>query len=170
MEQEGQIEALEAERGELAAKLAEAERAREAALPADVLAAIPRCAGIRLDGLSGLQRASEGEADGAAKIIAYVEPFDGRQRFLQIAGTLTVDAIVAGPPGSGGEPVTVSVSLGPAELREAYRTALTGYYYLAELPIDSALLPAEGTVTIRARFVDAIGGQTHDAEATSAIR
>src|SRR5512134_1602578 len=75
LEQEGRIKALETDRAELEAKLAEASRARDAALDPDVLAAIPRCAGISLESISGLQRAREGEATGP-KVVAYVDPFD----------------------------------------------------------------------------------------------
>jgi hypothetical protein len=168
LDQEAQIKALRSERSELLAKLAGAERAREAALDPDVLDAIPRCAGIGLDALSGLQRPREGER-GGPKVVGYVDPFDGRQRFVQIVGTLTVDAIIAGPTGDAA-PVVVHATLGPAEVRDAYRTSITGYYYLVEVPVEAGAVPAGGTVTIRARFVDALTGQSHDAQTTSQIR
>jgi hypothetical protein len=168
LEQGGKIKALEADRAELEAKLAEANRAREAALDPDVLAALPRCAGIGLESLSGVQRARDGEA-GGPRVVAFIDPFDGRQRFVQIVGTLTVDAVIAGPTGDAA-PLTVTATLGPADVREAYRTTMTGYYYLVEIPVDAGAVPGEGTVTIRARFVDALSGLTHEAEVTSRIR
>jgi hypothetical protein len=169
LEQEGLIRALRAESSEYKAKLAEANLAREAALDPDILEAIPRCAGIGIDELSGLHLPRPGE-DVIPKVVIYVDPFDGRDRFIQIVGTLTVDAIIAGATGDAA-PLIVSTTLGPADVRDAYRAAvLTGYYYLVELPVEASAIPPEGTVTLRARFADALTGEAHDAEATSRIR
>lgn len=168
LEQESQIKALEAQRSELESKLAESNRAREAALDPDILAALPRCAGISIETLSGLQRPRAGET-GGPRVIVYIDPFDGRQRFVQIVGTLTVDAVLAGPTGDAA-PVTVTATLTPPQVRDAYRDSITGSFYSVEVPVDAAAVPSEGTITIRARFVDALSGLTHDAETTSRIR
>ena len=168
LEQESQIKALEAENSELQTKLTEANLARETALDPEVLAALPRCAGIIIETLSGLEWPRAGETQGP-RVIVYIDPFDGRQRFVQIVGTLTVDAIIAGPTGDP-SPLTVTVTLKPAEVRDAYRDSVTGSFYSVSVPIEADAIPTEGTVTIRARFVDALTGLTHDAESMSRIR
>lgn len=163
-----------AERDEARAKLAEAERVRLAGsddLPADVLAAMPRCAGISFDGLTGLAR------DGAS-VDVYVKPFDGRQRFVQIVGTLTVRADLIPPPttdaakSASDAPAAATplgvVTLSPVELRDAYRSSPLGTHYSVRLPI-SAAVPPGGSLAITAEFLDPLSGQAHRASTITPI-
>jgi hypothetical protein len=171
-----------AERDEARAKLAEAERVRlagSADLPADVLAALPRCAGIALDGLTGLSR-------DAKAVDVYIKPFDGRQRFVQIVGTLTVRADLIPPataengaqraPGAkpGNSPPSApplslgTVTLTPTDLREAYRSSPLGTHYTVRVPV-SAAVPPGATLAVTAEFLDALSGQAHRASSVAPI-
>lgn len=161
LELENEVESLRAERSELRAKLAEAQRTPGGVAP-EALEALPRVAGINIDRLSG---PDDTDRDGAPdRIVVYVKPYDARQRFLQIAGELAVDAFAL-PPGAGAEPQRIaSITLSPDELRDAYRYDFTGQYYSAAIPLDGARIPEGASVLLRAAFDDAVTGQTHTAE------
>ena len=77
-----QVEDLTAERDELLSKLRETEAKP---LEPQALEALPRVAGIRLDPLTGVD--DDDTSPGMDRLIAYVEPFDGRRRFVQVAGS-----------------------------------------------------------------------------------
>jgi hypothetical protein len=160
-----QVEGLTLERSELKAKLAEANRARESALAPDVLDAIPRCAGIEIDSLSGWTPTDRSAPVTGAVI--YLLPKDGRGRFVQIVGTLTVDATVLPQSGATSNQVPIQTkTLVPAELRESYRSGFMGTGYTIELPIPTNPAARSSTLVLRARFVDALTGQTWSAERT----
>ena len=163
---EGKVAALQGRNAELTAKLEESERARAGALPKDVLEAIPRCVGVSIGGLSGYQPARR---DQPAKIVIDLEPTDALGRFVQIVGTLHVEARALGPVGSdakSGE--ALEAELGPAQLREAYRGGLLGPRYTVEIPASGVWPP--GDLVMRVRFVDALTGRSHDAELTRPLR
>jgi hypothetical protein len=173
---------LIAQRDELTAKLAESERSRTSALPEDVLAAIPRCAGVEIGSLSGPMPEANGQMPG---FVAYIEPFDGRRRFVQIVGTLRVEAVLL-PPQTSENPasqaaapeprVLARATLTPAQLREAYRSGLTGTHYTVDLPITGPAGPASAidlrgaSVLFRATFEDALTGRVHEADRTRSPR
>lgn len=161
LELEEEVESLRAQRGELRSKLAEADRAPGEVLP-EALAALPRVAGINLDRLSGPDDTdSNGSPD---RIVVYVKPYDARQRFLQVAGELTIEAFAL-PPGTGEEPQRiVTLTLSPEELRDAYRYDFTGQYYSAAIPLENTDLSPDASILLRAAFADALSGQTHTAE------
>jgi len=174
LELETQVSALQAERGELSAKLAElAHRhdlaADEGAFTAAVVDALPRCAGIEFARLTSL-----GDRDGTPGpevIDVYIRPFDGRQRFVQVAGRLVVSATLIPPPGSApnAAPRTLATTeLGPRELREAYRSGPLGTHYTITLPLEPPNRPLAGDVVISATLIDAITGVAH--EATTVVR
>lgn len=167
-----QNQALKLRIGELEAKLSEANAAREAAMSKDVLEALPRIAEVRIGSLSGLEPpagAMASETGPATAVVVYVEPVDGRARFTQAVGVLSVDATLVPPVGAKGEPRSLGrVTLSPGQLREAYRSGLTGTHYEVLVPIEPALAPADrvGTLVIRVKFDDAITGRSHGAERT----
>lgn len=138
-----ELAAAEAERDELRAKLAALSRDT-----AEVAEATPRIAGIELDSLSGLS------PDGKS-FLFYVRPYDGRRRFLQAVGELTLTVEREGSPIAG--PLVLS----PAQLRDAYRSGFTGTHYSAELPAPAHGLAGE--LTLRAALNDAATGLTHSA-------
>lgn len=163
IESQKQIAALTAQREELATKLSEANGAREAAFTPEVLAALPRMAGVRIGSLSGLTPSDR--ATPATRADIYIEPFDGRDRFVQVVGTLSVEAVSLGRAADGKESrrVLASQVLKPAQLRDAYRSGFTGTHYSVELPLSPPL--AERTETLlRVRFADALSGREFTAE------
>lgn len=159
------LEAAEARNVELEAKFAELRRAADTALGGEALEALPRCAGIALDRYSGW---TDTDGDGSPDAIdVYVRPYDGRRRFVQVAGSLTVEATLlpGGAAGGSGEPrLLARRTLGPESLREAYRSSPLGTHYsvrLDSLAVDGS---REGSLVIRAELEDAISGLVHRTE------
>lgn len=191
MELERENARILAERNELQAAVNELTRTLEAATgeaSADVIASVPRCAGIKLDMLSGL--VDKDGVQGAEAADVYIRPFDGRQRFVQVAGTLTVEILhLPDLNKSGGDrasdsdrpdPSTVDagdanvtrlgiVTLGPRELREAYRSSPLGTHYSVRVELSpkneilTGGIAGAGLVLARAQFTDAVTGLTHHA-------
>ncbi|MDX2016110.1 MAG: hypothetical protein SFY95_00555 [Planctomycetota bacterium] len=167
-----QNQALKLRIGELEAKLSEANAAREAALSKDVLEALPRIAEVRVGSLSGLEPpagVSAAETVAATSVVVYVEPVDGRGRFTQAVGALSADATLMPPVEAKGQPRALgSVTLSAGQLREAYRSGLTGTHYEVSIPLTPALEPAArtGTLVIRVKFDDALTGRSLRAEQT----
>lgn len=184
---ESQVQALSAERGELQAKLAEILRERDAAVDsgqpgAEVVESLPRCAGIEFSRYTGL--ADRDGIPGPEAIDIYLRPFDGRQRFVQVAGRLSITATLV-PPGTATEPLgagkgsagssvaaspgtaaprtLAKLDLGPREIREAYRSGPLGTHYTVSLPLDPANQPLNGVVVVYVTFTDAISGLAHEA-------
>lgn len=153
----------EAEADELRAKLAESERARLGALDQDVLEALPRVAGITVTSAAVLPDADDPDL---RVVVASVRPFDGRRRFVQTVGRLTVElmtlseSLVSDPP----PPERLGLlELSPAEVRDAYRTGIGGTGYQVRFSqIDAAALEGR-TLVVRAELSDLVTGQTHRA-------
>ena len=161
---EDKVRALEAERDELKAKLSEEQRVRAGALSEEVVAAIPRCAGIDIGSLSGFEPADP--AKPPTMVVAYIDPHDGRGRFVQMVGTLKVAATLTPPAGQQGEPRQLgAITLTPARLRDAYRSGVTGTHYTVEIPLSEAdaAKAREGELLVTAEFLDAITGRAHQA-------
>lgn len=151
---------LEGEVGELRAKLSEAASVQRAATgaSADVVAALPRCASIEIGARSGWSRDGTG-------VEVLVETLDARRRFVQVAGTLTVDVtrLPASRSDGAGKAETVgSVTLSPADLREAYRSTFMGTHYLVVVPVGAGVKDSGGTVVIRAVLADGVTGVSHE--------
>ncbi len=161
------VDLLGAQQRELAAKLAEANQARQAALDPAVLDAIPRVASLDIDSLSGFLPGDPSKPVRALGI--FVVPRDGRQRFVPAVGTLSVEArhMPALSAGESGHPeleFTLHADLTPTQLRDAYRSGITGTHYAVELPLEHPPTVRDGTLLLRATFADAITGQTYTAE------
>ncbi len=174
LEAESQVESLTAQRNELAVKVDELSRVAASGgqgVAADVIAAMPRCAGIEIDGLSG--PADRDGVLGFDVVEVAVKPFDGRQRFVQVAGTLTVEAVLLPPVAVAeagiGPRVLGRVTLTPADLREAYRSSLMGTHYSVAVPIEPANGAIEGTLLMRASFQDGLSGARYEAEQSRAL-
>lgn len=200
LELKKQVETLSGERDELRVKLADEARVREAALTggaaelglsAEALAALPRCIGIEIDGLSG---AVPAEGNGPVKgVVVYIRPFDGKKRFVQAVGTMRVEAFAlpagvrarsedaaAGLNGAGSQPAGYGAgrseheprliagrTLSALEVREAYRAGFMGTWYVVELPVTGAV-ERYGTVVLRVEFADALSGKVWKAERVGA--
>jgi len=158
-----QITQLSAQRDELTTKLALFERARAGAIPFDILSAMPAPAGIRIGSLSGIHPADR--ATPATRVDLYIEPFDGRDRFIQIVGTLSVEIDALAPVADRTPPRSLaSVTLTPSQVRDAYRAGFTGTHYSVELTLNTPLNTREGSLAMRVRFNDAISGREFKAE------
>jgi hypothetical protein len=162
LELEQQVQLAQAGKSEALAKISELEKARQAPLPPEVLEALPRVAGIEIDRLSG--PIDKDGTPGPDAITVAVSTYDGRRRFVQAVGTLTIEASLL-PAQIGSAPIPLgTLTLGPKDLREAYRYDLTGIYYSATLPLAQPNSPLEGTIVLRAEFDDAVTGEVFRAE------
>ncbi len=149
---EDEVAALRLRDSELETRLAAAERV-PGEIDAEVRANTPQVAALGISRLSHVRRDDGGE--GAPTLVLYVEPVDGRGRFLQLAGTLAVNVAVL--PAGGPARTIGSATLGPAELRDAYRSAFTGTHYTIEIPVEPA--GDADTCEVRAVYTDGWTGQ-----------
>lgn len=165
-----QVETLTRDRDDLRAKLADEAQARLGALKPEVLEALPVCAGLEIEKLSGLGPAERSAA--ATGVVVYLRPFDGRDRVVQVVGTVDVEATwLPGGAGKGEAPRTIArARLEPAQLREAYRSGLMGSGYTVELPLEAPIAARAGTLVIRAEFADALTGKVWKAERAESVR
>ena len=183
-----QVTGLEAELGESKAKINELQSvlAGTGDAPArEVLEALPRCSGIEIERLSG-PIDKDGEPGYPESIEVYIRPFDGRQRFVQVVGTLTVEArylpasatqgaddrsLEAGVRSSsggdggvaGGGVLLGAATLGPSELREAYRSGFTGTHYTVRLTPPGNVWVLDGAIVISVVLLDRVSGLRHEA-------
>lgn len=164
-----QIELLTAQKAEVSAKISELMNELSAPKDASVLAALPRVASIEFGTLTGFYPGDRGKP--ATSVNVYVRPLDGRQRFTQAVGTLEVEVFLI--PFDATDQVgtaaatpraQLSKRLTPTELREAYRSGLTGTHYEVDLPLDTPLKDRNASILVRASFADAVTGVTHTAE------
>ncbi len=168
---EVQLEQTKAQRNEFESQLIELARVHQAGsgdLGADVIAALPRCAGIKIGRYSGL--ADRDGIPGPEVVDVYISPFDGRQRFVQVVGQLSLEVAVLPPLGASsdgpqGEPRVIARRvLEPSELRDAYRSSPAGTHYSIEIPIAKPGEGVEGLVVIRAELLDLVSGLAFDAQ------
>jgi len=141
---------------ELEADLAAARRA-PGDVTAETHAATPRIARIEL---SRLSHATDEDADGSADTLTmYVVPRDGRGRFVQMVGTLAINVSIL--PADADARTLERITLTPADLRNAYRSGLTGTHYTVDIPITP---PSAATVLdVRVTYEDGHTGLEHTA-------
>lgn len=189
------VEAQARQIEELKIKLSEESAARLAALKPEAIEALPVCAGIEVGRLSGFEPLPPvGEPSGGAEknavksVVVYLRPFDGRDRFVQIVGTMAVEAVwlpglqslsdggkgeANGADAEARRPnatVLGRVTLTPAQLRDAYRSDVLGTHYIVELPFSEESSRHGGTLLMRAEFADALTGKVWTAERTKSVR
>ena len=150
-DQQRQIESLAASRDELATKLESASRGVGA--NPEVTAATPAVSVLEIDSLSTLLPLDAKWP--ATSLRVHVRTLDGRQRFTQAVGALTVEL-------KDGAGATLAASrVGPVALRDAYRSSVTGTHYTIDTPLPS---PADGkTFTLTVIFEDALTGRRLEA-------
>lgn len=153
------IEQLERRERELAAQLREAlqDGGGPAAPDAEAAAARPRLASLALGGSSCIRRGD----GGSTELLLHLEPRDGRGRFLQIVGTLEVEATALA---LGESPrVLGRWRYGPLAVRDAWRSSFMGGHYAFR---EKVSLPSElaglQEVAVLIRFEDAIDLSTHE--------
>lgn len=131
----------------------------------EITRATPVLAGLEVDRLSG---PTPSDLTGFP---VFVRTLDGRARFIQVVGRLEI-SVLAAPKGGAGEPVRVGgASLGPLEVREAYRSGVAGTHYRVDIVADDAFLRSSAfrgslsrhDLRIVARFDDALTGRSHEA-------
>lgn len=168
-----QVGQLESEVARLAAERNEAIAQRELALArlkategepaAAVVRSMPASAGIRIGRLSGA--IADADPDWVDAVEVYVRPHDGRQRFVQVAGTMTVEAVRLGPAGATDPAMPAmigSVELDPDGLREAYRSSPMGTHYVVRVPLSTPIAREKlGRVAITVLLEDAVTRQRH---------
>lgn len=154
-----EVSRLSAENTDLRAKADQALAAMKASgTPgAAVIESMPRCAALELSSKTALARS------GPPQVEVVIETLDARRRFVQVAGTLRVDATSL-PQDANGTPQTIGVvTLTPEMLREAYRSSFMGTHYAVTLDLSA---PPSGTLVVRARLDDAVTAQTLEATRT----
>lgn len=153
-----------AERDELRVKLWNTLEPAGGAAKVEVIAATPSIVALEIDSFSGYVPADEKlPATGA---VAYVRTLDGRRRFTQAVGTLIVEIWSNPATDMGGAPLS-RITLTPSQLREAYRSSLTGTHYAVELLLPSPIVRSAtvaDTSVLRATYTDAITGEVVKAE------
>lgn len=165
LELERENERLVLRSAELQAEL-QAAAARPASLPAEALAAQPRVAGIRIGRLSHVADTDE---DGQPDLLRlYVTSRDGRGRFLQLVGSLSLNAAILP---ADAEAVTVArCTLDPIELRETYRSGIGGTHYTIECPLTYPAAAGVDAIDVRVTYRDATSGREHTASRSISTR
>ena len=157
---------LEDENRELAGRAAELDGqlqrlTRDLPIPQEVRDATPHVAEISIASVS---HATDTDGDGRPDtLIVYVEPTDGRGRFVQMVGELSVHAATL--PADGDAITLGRITLGPRELRDAYRSTFLGTHYTVDVPITIADPAMQTQCTIKVEFVDGRNGRTGTAQA-----
>lgn len=185
------VEAQARQIEEMKIKLSEESAARLAALKPEALEALPVCAGVEVGRLSGFEPlppvdsksdGAGGEGAAAKSVVVYLRSFDGRDRFVQIVGTLSVEAVwLPGLRSVGDEAAAKTearpnatvlgrVTLTPGQLRDAYRSDVLGTYYVVELPLSEGAPLSQGSLIMRAEFADALTGKVWTAERVKSVR
>ena len=162
-----ELEASQRRVSELETKLAAAE-ARSApggSLDAEAAAALPALSRVAVSSLSSARRTGPR----SAQLDLVLEPEDALGRFLQLTGTLEVQAVVL-IPGSE-SPATASRTVRPAELRGFYRSGLLGTHYTVPVSIEWSAEPGgePRAVSVAAEFTDALSGRAFPAVGTVTI-
>jgi hypothetical protein len=152
---------LEDENRELAGRAAELDAqlqrvTRDLPGSQEVRDATPHVAAISIDSIS---HASDTDGDGRVDtLLVYFSPSDARGRFVQMVGDLSIHAATLPPDGDA---ITLGrISIGPGELRDAYRSTFLGTHYTIEVPIDVTDPGTQTDCTLKVEFVDGYDGRS----------
>ena len=128
---------------------------RDLPIPQEIRDATPHVADLSIATVS---HATDTDNDGRPDtLLVYIEPTDGRGRFVQMVGTLSVHAATLP---AGGDAITLGrVTLGPPELRDAYRSTFLGTHYTVEVPITIADPATQTVCTVSVEFVEGYTGR-----------
>lgn len=157
------IEQLERRNKELELELQRTSQA-PGEMPNDLCQALPLVTQIEIQRLSF---AHDTDGDGSAdQLTLYISPQDGRGRFTQLIGELTASALHL--PAQGEPQVIGRVTLTPVQVRDAYRSGVTGTHYTIEVPLDQLPRPSSADspqdIFARVHYRDGMTGQTFTAE------
>jgi hypothetical protein len=162
------IAELERRNHELETELQRSAQAPDS-LPQDLRAALPHVAKIDIERLSF---ARDADRDGTPDVLMlYIAPSDGRGRFTQFTGELAASALLLPVQG---EPLVIGqVSLSPLQVRDAYRSSITGMHYTVEVPLEhmakDAASKTEREIFARVQYRDGVTGQAFTAERKIAL-
>jgi hypothetical protein len=87
---------------------------------------------------------------------------------VQLVGRLSATAAVL--PLDADAVTLGRVTLDPLQLRDAYRSGLTGTHYTVQIPIAVPPGQRDATATVKLEFVDGQTGQTRSAERSIPLR
>lgn len=141
-ELKAKLAAVQGERTELLTKLERLQQGKSG-VDTEALAALPVCTHVDIGSLSGPRE------DGTLDLL--VRTLDGRDRFVQVAATMTA-GVSRGP--------IPPLRFEPAAVREMYRSGALGTYYLLEFPA-SRWAPGDLIVV---DVLDHATGQSHRVE------
>ena len=159
MELEQENRELQREVTELRAQL-DASAATPRIPPAEIVEAWPRPVDLTIGRLSGVVDTSGDDLPDTVRL--YLQPADGRGRFVQLFGRLSVHAAVL--PDGGTARSVGRLDLDPHQLRDAWRSGFTGTHYTVELPLDPSAALAEPLLTVQVTYTDALTGETLSAQ------
>ncbi|MBX3355798.1 MAG: hypothetical protein KF724_08875 [Phycisphaeraceae bacterium] len=123
-------------------------------------AALPRLASVQIEGTSEVILGGSGGGQVPATLRLRILPLDGRGRFMQIVGRLTVSAACV-RAGSAPEEVMRAV-IGPGAIRDGWRSSFMGTGYAFEIPLQLSGSLRECPLTISIRFDDALSGRAFE--------
>jgi hypothetical protein len=165
-----QVQSLEIEVDRLSMRNQELEAALAKALSdapahsidAEAAAVEPHLARLGIGSVSGIRLTAPSQ-DGSTipgTLTVYVEPIDGRGRFLQVTGRISIQASM---PIEGEEPIRIGErSFSPAAVRDAWRGGFMGTHYTFEMPVEVPVAALAGQsdplASVLVVFRDAIGG------------
>lgn len=156
----GERDAALAKVSELDAKLLRLSAEQATKIDPEVAQALPALARLEISDLSTARLTSQNTAN----LAVVIEPTDALGRFLQVTGTVrvTAAAVVAGdPPLAAG-----TLTLGPAALRERYRSSMMGTHYTLEFPIEWTGDKPASAISVVCEFKDGLSGRTYGTAAT----
>ncbi|HRP64028.1 MAG TPA: hypothetical protein PK400_12080 [Phycisphaerales bacterium] len=145
----------------------ELQRAAGASGERDWRGAVPHAVELQIGRLSHTR---DRQGDGMpTELIVYVQPLDGRGRFIQIVGELHATAVHS--PAAGDPFVLGRVHLNADDLREAYRSGVAGTHYSIRLPLTlpdgaDAAWSLHRSALVSVSFIEAETGRTLEAERT----
>ncbi|MFO0873616.1 MAG: hypothetical protein U0575_06545 [Phycisphaerales bacterium] len=153
-----EVSQLERRNAELESALGAARRQAlpaAATIDAETMAAAPFAATLRIGRFSGLVDESK---DGKPDLLRlYLEPRDGQDRTVQVAGRAVVTVVQRQSDGS--ELEVGSAALDPAAWRRAFVSGFMGSYYSVDVPLSATIDP-RSPVLVRAALDDAFTGRT----------
>lgn len=149
------VQRQEGEIAELKAKISELTSENAGAPSEAIVAAMPRVAKVEVARSSRIERTEAGPV-----AVFFVRTLDGRGRFVQGVGELSLRVTSTGA--AGAEPsVVASETLDPNRVRASYTAGFGGTAYMVRVPIDS--MP-EGPLVFSATYSDLTTSVTHSAE------
>lgn len=146
---------LRRERAELQAQLG---AMRQGPISPEIAPYVPRPVNLEIGSVRWV-RLNDAARSPAMRI--ELVPLDSLDRFVQVTGWMDVTALpfpISGEQGDEASSRPITISLGPAEVRDQYRAGFMRPRYVVELPVSSPARGAQGWA-IEAKLRDALTGR-----------